>query len=691
MADENRFEGDAENVLQGRDIYGGVHFHHSRRAATARCQVPPAPAHYTDNERPLSELDEWLVHKHDRDGPKVAILRGPPGCGTTTLAGFWVHQHEESYPDGHFFVRLTAGPDEAEQERPALAELLMAAGITADEIPASLEGRAAQWRSWSTGKRLALVVDDALTAGQVRAFLPGAGASAVLVTEAGRLESLRAWVAVRPVDISPMADDAARLLLGRIVGEDRLAAEPDAVREVIALCAGSTVALCVVASLLTEFPDRPIARLARRLARDERTLAELSPDPDLSVSVVFDAAYRRLNALARRCYQVLGVHPGSGSVSADAVAVALGEDPDDVSDGLRDLLRARLVQETEEDRFLISGLIRRHARAQAEDAEALRRRVIAYYWARARAADALLMPDRGWRERIWPGLPVDTGGQTPAEARRWLEDERENLLGAVRLAYQLGELERTCQLCLALWPLHEQGKYVHDMAAANSIGVEAAVALGDDLSAAVLGCQHGFAHRERGELERAAELFAAAGEAGRRAGSPDAEATAVESLALVRLDQGRTAEAAVLLRRNLEMAERIGVPRRLTLARFHLAKALPAAEALPLLAAVRADFQDRAEPYNLVKTGLWQGKKLIEAGRLPEAAVALDEASELAAEGGWHFERGQLGEARADLALARDEPEVAAAYLRDAAAIYRLRDFGARVRAVQERLDRLTG
>ncbi|WP_216212469.1 NB-ARC domain-containing protein [Amycolatopsis aidingensis] len=681
----NEFGGDADNVIQGRDIYGGVHFHQARGRLGGRCQVPPAPPHYTDNERPLAELDAWLSAAGE--GPRVAILRGPPGCGTTTLAGYWVHQHEADYPEGHFFVRLGTGPDEAEQERPALAELLLAAGHHPDEIPASLEGRAALWRSWSSGKRIALVIDDALTAGQVRALLPGAGTSAVLVTEAGRVASLRAWASATTVDIAPMADDAARLLLDRLVGADRLAAEPDAVAELIELCAGSTVALCVVGSLLTEFPDRPVARLARRLARQERTLHELSRDEDLSVTVVFDAAYHRQSPLAQRCYQALGVHPGSGDVSADAVAVALGADAEDVEDALQDLLRARLIQETGPERYLSSGLIRRHAVAKAgEHGTGLRRHLLAYYWARALAADALLLPHRGWRQRIWPELTVPEDGSA-RQARDWLEAERINLREAVTLAYELGEFTRACQLCLALWPLHDQGKYAHDMAATNRIGELAAVELGDWLAAAVLTMQHGFAHRELGDPERAGQLFETALGYAERAGSLEAQASVVESHGLVRLDQDLLPEAADLLRRNLALAEELAVPRRLALARLHLAKVEPPEVALPLLELSRAELA--AEPYNLVKVDLWRGKQLLRAGRLAEAAELLAEAAATANTGNWHAERAQLCEALAELALARDEPEVARSYLRDALAIYRLREFTHRGLAVQARLDEL--
>lgn len=697
MDSSNWFGGEAELVWQGRDVHGDVHFHAPRRPAGGRSQVPPVPAHYTNYERPLRELDEWFGPSGgdaDGDGPRVAVLRGPPGSGKTTLANRWVQRHRADYADGHFFVRLTGSSEEAEQERPALERLLLDVGFAPDEIPASLEGRSARWRSWSEGRRIALVVDDALTAGQVRALLPGAGPSAVLVTEAGPLASLRAWVTVRSVDLTPMADEAARELLGRLVGHERLAAEPEAVDELLRGCEGSTVALCVVGSLLADVPDRPIARLARRLADESRTLKELSRDADLSVTVVLDAAYGRLQPLAQRFYQVMGLHPGSGDVSADAVAVALGIERDDAVDTLDRLARAWLVQEVDEGRYRISGLTRRHAQAkaaagaEAEAVDDVRRGLVAYYWARALAAEGLTMPGRGWRQQIWPDLqPAVDGNLTAEEAWAWLDAERENLRAAVELAYELGETERTAQLCVALWPLHDQRKHPHDLVATNRLGVAAAVADGNELAAVLLGHQLGYGYRQLGDLAAAAEAFAASLERAERIGSAPAAASSLEALGLARLDQGRQEEAADLLRRNLEIAVELGIPRRLALARFHLAKAEPPERALDLLDQARTTFAALGgEGYNLVKVDLWQGRALVRLGRLDEAGDVLTQAAAAADTGKWHVERAQLCEALADLAEARGEPDAARSHLHDALAIYRHHYLTTPALAVEHRL-----
>lgn len=680
----NQFDGAASTVIQAGVVHGGIHHHGPQRHVEPPRQVLPPPRHYTNNEPQLAELSDILAHPSD-DGPRVAIIRGAPGSGRSTLAATWLDRHGADYPDGHFLVPLASAAEDG--ERAALAEMLAAAGFGADEVPASLDGRVGWWRTWSAGRRIAVVVDDARTSAQVISLLPGRGPSVVLVTEAGQLSSLSARVSARYVTIDPLGDDSARLLLERMVGRARIAAEPDDVTALIDRCAGSASALNVVGALLADFGDRPIARLAATLANDERVLKELSRDKHLSLTVVFDAAYRRLGPLARSCYLLLGAHPGAGDVALETIAAVLGVSRGDAEDAMRSLLRAMLVVETTDDRFLLAGFARLHARPEpGPDADALRRRIVARYRDRALAASLAWMPERGWLQQFWPDRAAPSAF---AEPRRWLEAERVNLRAAAEAAFALGELESVRQFGIALWPLHERGKYAGDQIEVNRLGVLAAD--GDKLAASVLATQQGFGHRQRDELGPAAELFEAARVFAIRAGSLPAEATAVEALALVRLDQGRDAEAAELLRINLALAKRVGDRRRLALARFHLSKVESPAAALALLDRVRADLPTPAAPelYNLTKVDLWRGRKLTAAGRPTEAADALAEAAKTADDNGWHFERAQVCAALADLALLLGDRDGARAHLRDALDICRLRGFTPQGTAIEARLAEL--
>jgi hypothetical protein len=85
-----------------------------------------------------------------------------------------------------------------------------------------------------------------------------------LVTTRWRLTGL-AVEGARFLEIGPFGELAARELLGRIAGEDRVAAEADASCEVVRLCGGMPLAVCVSAARLAAHPQWPVSRVAREL------------------------------------------------------------------------------------------------------------------------------------------------------------------------------------------------------------------------------------------------------------------------------------------------------------------------------------------------------------------------------------------------------------------------------------------
>ena len=686
----NMFSGEAGALFQGRDVHGDVHFHPQagRRPDPPRQLMAQVP-HYTNHEPAHATLNRVFHRGKGEDGVRVAVVRGAPGSGRSAFAITWGHRHAEDYPDGQLLVLLGAQGDPAEATRAVLGELLRAMGLGVDEIPSSLEGRAGKWRTESRGKRILLFIDDAMAPSLVGQLVPGVCPSAVLAVESGDLSGLRAYVSVHPVDIEPLGDDAARALLAEMITQQMLDAEPSAAAELVRWCEGSAAALNVVGALLAD-DQRPgaIGRLAAKLSDDRRVLRALSRQRDLSLTVIFDAACERLSPLARRCYQAFGAHPGAGTVAVRMLAEVVGQPVDDVTDACDELRKARLIAEPVTDRYQpVSRLIRVHATAVAQDG-ALTREFVDRYRRRALAAGETWLPGRPWLREFWPALDRPRGFDQ-VSAREWLEAERPNLRAAAEAAGELDEPIWACQFGIALWPLHEQGKYGHDLMAVAELGVTAAAGLAEPVGlASVLRTQWGFGARQLGRHDQAAELFAAAVEEAADLGLLPAEATALEALGLLRRDQGRLAEAAELLRGNLEIAEQLAAPRRSALARFHYGTvATPAADGLALLELAERYFG--AEPYNLAKIALWRGKRLLDDTRLDEAAQSLNSAATSAAEGGWHLERAQICEALADLALRRSETGMAVAHLNDARDLYQAHGFTASLLAVQERLDRL--
>jgi tetratricopeptide (TPR) repeat protein len=475
----------------------------------------------------------------------------------------------------------------------------------------------------------------------------------VLAVVAGEVSALIQDFGAAVVELEPLTGEVSRLLLEKMAGAGRLAEDPGATRRLIETCQGSAAALTVLGALLKQSPGRTVAKLLRQVERQGGILEKLPQ------KAVFDLAVSQLGPLERDCYFFFGAHPGD-EVAVATVADVLEEPEDEIEDACDVLAERSLLQEVRGDRLRMSGLIRTHAAQRPELLPA----IVASYARRGwRAQSALL--DRGWDLLLWPDLPrAEWDG-----AGAWLSAERGNLAEAVRAGHRAGLHEDVVRLCLALWPIHLRGGYALEMAEVNRLGVECALAWGSDLAACVLGVQQAFAARER---RRWAEALALLDEAERRAVTPTAEATVVETRGLVLFAQGRFDEAALELRRNLDLAAGLADDRRLAMARFHLAKVEPGARAVELLDAAAVVFE--GESVNRVKVALWRAKKLGSAEALEKV---LGDAANL------HRERAEAHEALAAFGSAR-------AHLEEAQQIYLQRGFTWEALDIQERLNGLT-
>ncbi|GAA2795580.1 tetratricopeptide repeat protein [Saccharopolyspora taberi] len=671
----NRFDGTARFVVQAGAIHGDVHVHEPARSVPVPFHVPPPSHHYTNNERQLQEITDAVRARSA--GPAFVVLQGPPGGGKSDTVYQWLAEHGEDYPDGQFYVSLAG--DGAGAETAALRQFLVAVGYRPEELPEHPHALSGWFRSWSEGKRVAVVIDDALTPAQVRALQPGRGPSVVLVTEAGRLSGLRAAVDAEFVELDPMSEESARLLLGRILGpkDDRLDREPERTGELVGLCEGHTLVLSVVGALLAEYRQWPVARLVRKLsdeARQLRTLSELEP----KVRAGLNTAVDRLDDEARQCYLAFGQHPGPGDVGPDALVAVLGEDEDDVEDALGRLLSARLIRKSG-DRYLAFRQVRAHARGLG-GGERFREGFEDFYLHHAIAAGHAVMPGRGWLEEFWPDLRI--APMPREEAENWLDAERGTLRALAERFHSEGR-EEICQLAVALWSLHEPRKHIGDMDEVNEWAAEVARSRGLLQVEGLALVQRGFAFRHRGEWDKAVEVFRRA----REIAAPGSElaATAVESLGLALREDGRHADALSLLRENLAMAESFGKARRLALARMHLGSVAPVDEAVELeTAAMRAFAPVDSDRANELKARTWRGKRLTERGDFDAAATDLQLALEGMRELDRHVDVAIALDALGDLALATGAPEQAGQCFTGGIAICRSRGFnelGERMRA----------
>jgi hypothetical protein len=100
-------------------------------------------------------------------------------------------------------------------------------------IPSDPDAQVALYRSLIADKRMLVVLDNARDTAQVRPLLPAAPSCLVVVTSRNQLTGLIAAASARPITLDLLTLDEARKLLARRIGPDRVAAEPDAVEQII--------------------------------------------------------------------------------------------------------------------------------------------------------------------------------------------------------------------------------------------------------------------------------------------------------------------------------------------------------------------------------------------------------------------------------------------------------------------------
>jgi hypothetical protein len=367
-----------------------------------------------------------------------------------------------------------------------LWDFLRALGIPAARFPLRAAERAALYRSVLVGKRVLAVLDNARDADQVRPLLPSSPGCLVIVTSRSALTSLIAVEGARPVSLELLTEADARDLLARRLGEERLAAEPDAADDIIAGCAGLPLSLTIVAARLAAKPGSPLATVASELREAAGTL-DAFDDDDLAVGLraLFSWSYRALRTDAARMFRLLGLNPGPDltlPAAASLAAISL----DRARAVLAELTRAHLLTEHRPGRYASHDLLRAYAGELARDCDsdqarhAATHRLVDHYLHGAHAAVIATQPHNQpiGLGAAQPGIAV-TAPTTSQDGLQWFADECANALAAVQLAARAGLDVATWQLAWTLSDfLLRQGRW-SDQERVWQAGLDAARRAGD--------------------------------------------------------------------------------------------------------------------------------------------------------------------------------------------------------------------
>jgi tetratricopeptide (TPR) repeat protein len=266
-----------------------------------------------------------------------------------------------------------------------------------------------------------------------------------------------------------MFHDQATALLERLVGPERVAAEPEATDAIVQLCGRLPLALRIVGARMAARPGWPLSTFVERLTDAQNRLDEIRVG-DLSVRASFHASYDGIrhsdnptDRAAARAFRFFGVLPGS-DMGLQAAAALLDVDNWQAEDALERLVDAHLLHSLAPGRYQMHDLIRLFAREQvcteepATEREQALERVLRYYLATADRAVAFLdVPPQPQHRAAQDPTPHGAVPATPIRDRReaesWFDLERANLMAAV--THAATQSDSTARLAMRLArPLH---------------------------------------------------------------------------------------------------------------------------------------------------------------------------------------------------------------------------------------------
>ncbi|MEU7576823.1 tetratricopeptide repeat protein [Streptomyces sp. NPDC041068] len=462
------FTGQATNVVQAGNIYGGVNSGH--RLVPVPRQLPRAATHFTDRTDAFARLTELAAAENG-----IAVISGPAGVGKSALAVHWAHASQESFPDGQLYVNL-CGYDQLAPLRPegVLHSFLFALNSSADWAVGDLDALSALFRSLANGKRLLVVADNARSADQVRPLLPSSPGCFTLVTSRNRLDSLTAVDGATPLRVMPLPTPEAVQLFQRLSGHQ----DERSSTQLVLRCGRMPLFVRIAAERASAATS--LTGLVEDLTRDSDRLETLSTlDSGTEARIVFSWSYQGLPPSVGRAFRLLALHAGP-DFSLPAAAALIGRPENETRRILETLGAVNLLEELGGRRYRYHDLLRDYARERAADEEtpserlgALRRE-FSYYLRRVDACDRVLAPER-------QHVPLDRGTDPaaapfpgPAPALAWCDAELPNLVRAVDQAVELGFDDVAWKLPVALvyfLRLQRRGTYRYELCA---IAVDAA-------------------------------------------------------------------------------------------------------------------------------------------------------------------------------------------------------------------------
>ncbi|MBO0656006.1 helix-turn-helix domain-containing protein [Streptomyces triculaminicus] len=339
------------------------------------CELPPDTVDFTAREAELRRITEALALGDARPGGperperRLTLVAGHPGAGKTALAVHAAHRSLSRFPDGQLYVELSPAGRPALRPAEVVRRILRSLGALDDGL-GSLEEASARLRAVLARRKVLVLLDDAVSEGQIRCAHPAVGESAVIATCRRRLSAL---AGAESVTVGAFGPEESLAFLARMLGEERVRAARSDAALVAELCGHLPLALRVIGCRLLARPHWTMRTLIDEVLDDPRTrLRELSSG-DVTVRAAIAAAFSVLDDQAQwALYRLAQARAPGFSLRGAAVALDCG-----IARAHRlvgDLLDGHLVEVLDErlpgdPRYLIPPVVRLFAAEGARNTE----------------------------------------------------------------------------------------------------------------------------------------------------------------------------------------------------------------------------------------------------------------------------------------------------------------------------------
>ncbi|MGB7441617.1 MAG: NB-ARC domain-containing protein, partial [Coleofasciculaceae cyanobacterium] len=272
----------------------------------------PGVAQFVGRDEELSTLHEKL-----QAGEQVAIcaVAGMGGVGKTELATQYARQNIDNYPGGICWLNARDGK--------LAKEILQFAQLQLNlNVPQELGGKLLNsqqqvewcWQHWQPGEGLVLVVlDDVTDLSSCLEILPSPNRFRVLLTT--RQRNLDSNFFELSLDVLSLK--AALELLTAVVGEERIAREPEKAAQLCQWLGYLPLGIELVGRYLLEDPDLSLAKMLARLHkqrlleeainRTPQQMGETASTAQLGVKDALELSWQELNPITQQVGQFVSL------------------------------------------------------------------------------------------------------------------------------------------------------------------------------------------------------------------------------------------------------------------------------------------------------------------------------------------------------------------------------------------------